>query len=109
MVLCSHVVNASGLSWNAGDMDFTGGQMVLTLKLISMAVCFQDAHSKDKEVGGSCVQPLHLPWHYVGLNGCMLQCAVCAVAMRKGERWRCKTPFGVLRGQCHASTVAMLL
>ena len=45
-----HVLNASGLSWNAGDMDFTGGQMVLTLKLISMAVCFQDAHSKEGEV-----------------------------------------------------------
>lgn len=45
-----HVVNASGLSWNAGDMDFTGGQMVLTLKLISMAVCFQDTHSKSTEV-----------------------------------------------------------
>lgn len=40
-------------------MDFTGGQMVLTLKLISMAVCFQDAHSKDpKEVceGVVCVE-----------------------------------------------------
>jgi hypothetical protein len=47
--LLRHVVNASGLSWNAGDMDFTGGQMVLTLKLISMAVCFQDAHSKGKD------------------------------------------------------------
>ncbi len=47
---CRHVVNASGLSWNAGDLDFTGGQMVLTLKLISMAVSYQDAHSKQKEV-----------------------------------------------------------
>jgi hypothetical protein len=51
---CRHVVNASGLSWNAGDMDFTGGQMVLTLKLISMAVSFQDAHSKQKEVRVQC-------------------------------------------------------
>lgn len=54
-LFCRHVVNASGLSWNAGDMDFTGGQMVLTLKLIGMAVSFQDAHSKQKEVrGGPC-------------------------------------------------------
>jgi len=83
VVLYSHVVNASGLSWNAGDMDFTGGQMVLTLKLISMAVCFQDAHSKDKEVGG-CVQPLHLPWYYADLTGYMQQCTACEVAVRKG-------------------------
>jgi hypothetical protein len=34
----------------AGDLDFTGGQMVLTLKLISMAMCFQDANSKKPEV-----------------------------------------------------------
>lgn len=52
-VICRHAANASGLSWNAGDMDFTGGQMVLTLKLISMAVCFQDAHSKANEVGSA--------------------------------------------------------
>ncbi|KAF8073163.1 LPLAT1 [Scenedesmus sp. PABB004] len=44
-----HVVNASGVNWNAGNLDFTGGQMVLTLKLISMAVCFQDANSKKDE------------------------------------------------------------
>lgn len=44
-----HVANASGVNWNAGDLDFTGGQMVLTLKLISMAMCFQDANSKKPE------------------------------------------------------------
>lgn len=48
-----HVANASGVSWNAGDLDFTGGQMVLTLKLISMAMCFQDANSRKDEVGAS--------------------------------------------------------
>lgn len=47
---CSHVANASGISWNAGNLDFTGGQMVLTLKLISMAMCFQDANSRNEEV-----------------------------------------------------------
>jgi hypothetical protein len=45
-----HAANASGLSWNAGDMDFTGGQMVLTLKLIAMAVSYQDTHEKKEEV-----------------------------------------------------------
>lgn len=29
-------------------MDFTGAQMVLTLKLISVAVCFQDGLKEDK-------------------------------------------------------------
>eukprot|EP00879_Flechtneria_rotunda_P023128 GHRR01024452.1.p1 GENE.GHRR01024452.1~~GHRR01024452.1.p1 ORF type:complete len:123 (+),score=26.14 GHRR01024452.1:190-558(+) len=48
--ICRHVANASGVSWNAGDLDFTGGQMVLTLKLISMAMCFQDANSRKEEV-----------------------------------------------------------
>eukprot|EP00879_Flechtneria_rotunda_P012872 GHRR01013442.1.p1 GENE.GHRR01013442.1~~GHRR01013442.1.p1 ORF type:complete len:475 (+),score=119.27 GHRR01013442.1:190-1614(+) len=47
--ICRHVANASGVSWNAGDLDFTGGQMVLTLKLISMAMCFQDANSRKEE------------------------------------------------------------
>lgn len=50
MLSCRHVANASGLFWEAGDMDFTGPQMVLTLKLVSMAVSYQDAHSKQKEV-----------------------------------------------------------
>jgi hypothetical protein len=31
-------------------MDFTGGQMVLTLKLIAMAVSYQDTHEKKEEV-----------------------------------------------------------
>eukprot|EP00775_Hariotina_reticulata_P003753 gene3753-4011_t len=44
-----HVANASGISWNEGVLDFTGGQMVLTLKLISMAMCFQDANSKEPD------------------------------------------------------------
>lgn len=48
--LFRHVANASGVNWNAGDLDFTGAQMVLTLKLISMAMCFQDANSKKEDV-----------------------------------------------------------
>jgi lysophospholipid acyltransferase len=42
-LLCLHAANASGLSWNSGELDFTGGQMVLTLKLIALAMCVQDA------------------------------------------------------------------
>jgi len=44
-----HVVNASGMSWTLGQMDFTGCEMVLVLKLVSIAVSTQDYHSKKKE------------------------------------------------------------
>uniref|UniRef100_A0A7R9V9L7 Uncharacterized protein n=1 Tax=Chlamydomonas euryale TaxID=1486919 RepID=A0A7R9V9L7_9CHLO len=37
-----HVVNASGENWQAGLLDFTGCEMVLVLKLISLAVARQD-------------------------------------------------------------------
>jgi hypothetical protein len=48
--LCFAMWCAALLRCPAGDLDFTGGQMVLTLKLISMAMCFQDANSKKPEV-----------------------------------------------------------
>lgn len=41
----SHVLQASGLSWKEGQLDFTGAQMVLTLKLIAIGVCYQDGRS----------------------------------------------------------------
>ncbi|KAL6754098.1 MBOAT, membrane-bound O-acyltransferase family-domain-containing protein [Haematococcus lacustris] len=44
-----HVINASGHSWAQGDMDFTGCLMVLVLKLISLAMSYQDHHTKKKE------------------------------------------------------------
>jgi lysophospholipid acyltransferase len=44
------VANASGVSWNQGALDFTGAQMVLTLKLISTAMCYQDYNSKTPQV-----------------------------------------------------------
>ena len=34
--------SASGEAWKQGNMDFTGAQMILTLKLISTAVSYQD-------------------------------------------------------------------
>jgi len=47
--LCrSHIGSASGQAWKEGKMDFTGAQMVLTLKLISVAVCYQDGLKEDK-------------------------------------------------------------
>lgn len=42
-------------------MDFTGAQMVLTLKLISVAVSYQDGLKKE-EVHISLQQMLLRPW-----------------------------------------------
>ncbi|KAG1668571.1 hypothetical protein FOA52_007305 [Chlamydomonas sp. UWO 241] len=36
------VVTASGMAWNEGAIDFVGAIMILTLKLIAMAQCYQD-------------------------------------------------------------------
>eukprot|EP00798_Chlamydomonas_sp_ICE-L_P020731 gene20731-27546_t len=44
-----HVMNASGTSWSAGMLDFTGADMTLVLKLISLAVNYQNSFVKDKE------------------------------------------------------------
>lgn len=41
-LIANHVKQTSGLSWKEGNLDFTGAQMVATLKLISVAVCYQD-------------------------------------------------------------------
>jgi lysophospholipid acyltransferase len=41
-LIMNHVKQTSGLSWKEGNLDFTGAQMVATLKLISVAVCYQD-------------------------------------------------------------------
>ena len=43
------LVTASGMACNTGDVDFVGGVMVLTLKLISMAASYQDGHSRKPE------------------------------------------------------------
>lgn len=44
-----HVCNASGEAWKAGQLDFTGGAMVVALKLLSLCQCRQDSFRKDKE------------------------------------------------------------
>lgn len=48
-LLVLHTINASGVSWNKGVLDPTGAQMVLTLKLISVAMCLQDYYEKKAE------------------------------------------------------------
>lgn len=48
-----HVVNASGANWQMGLLDFTGCEMVLVLKLITIAVARQDhwlMTKKDKQL-----------------------------------------------------------
>lgn len=47
-LLWCHITSASGQAWKEGTMDFTGAQMVLTLKLISLAVCYQDGLKSDE-------------------------------------------------------------
>lgn len=41
-LIVSHVVQASGAAWKEGHLDFTGAQMVLTLRLIAIGVSYQD-------------------------------------------------------------------
>jgi hypothetical protein len=45
---CSHVASASGSAWKEGKMDFTGSQMIVTLKIISAAVSYQDGLKNEK-------------------------------------------------------------
>lgn len=56
-LLCLHAANASGLSWASGELDFTGGQMVLTLKLIALAMCVQDAQRAADAASASVAAP----------------------------------------------------
>jgi lysophospholipid acyltransferase len=48
-LIACHVASASGSAWKEGKMDFTGSQMIVTLKIISAAVTYQDGlkHEKD--------------------------------------------------------------
>eukprot|EP00798_Chlamydomonas_sp_ICE-L_P022213 gene22213-29276_t len=54
-----HVVNASGESWARGEMDFTGCQMIVTLKLISIAVGYQDSRKKKEDLETNLFQAEH--------------------------------------------------
>ncbi|KAK9864166.1 hypothetical protein WJX84_000212 [Apatococcus fuscideae] len=49
LVYC-HVASSSGTAWKEGHMDFTGAQMVLTLKVISAAVCYADGMRPEKDL-----------------------------------------------------------
>lgn len=55
-LIACHVLSASGEAWKAGNIDFTGAQMVATLKLIAVAMCYQDgwrsAQSLKNGAGG---------------------------------------------------------
>lgn len=61
LILC-HVMSASGLAWKEGAIDFSGAQMVATLKLIAVAMCYQDglrvaaASKADSDSGTATAQ-----------------------------------------------------
>lgn len=46
-LIANHIAQASGMSWKEGQLDFTGAQMVLTLKLVAIAICYQDGGLED--------------------------------------------------------------
>lgn len=48
-LIANHIGQASGLSWKEGNLDFTGAQMVLTLKLVAIAMCYQDG-KRSREI-----------------------------------------------------------
>lgn len=51
--------SASGQAWKEGRLDVTGAMMVLTLKVISVAACYQDG-GKPEEVNHSLMRWLSL-------------------------------------------------
>ena len=59
-LIMNHVRQTSGLSWKEGNLDFTGAQMVATLKLISVAVCYQDGYRMAKSKDGIKLHPYAL-------------------------------------------------
>lgn len=46
-LIANHILQASGMAWKEGHLDFTGAQMILTLKLVSVAMCYQDGARSD--------------------------------------------------------------
>lgn len=72
----SHIGSASGQAWKEGKMDFTGAQMVLTLKLISVAVCYQDGLKKEEVriASVSCVSGI------IMRSACLLHPTHCSTA-----------------------------
>uniref|UniRef100_A0A7S0WFI8 Uncharacterized protein n=1 Tax=Pyramimonas obovata TaxID=1411642 RepID=A0A7S0WFI8_9CHLO len=41
-LIACHVANASGSAWSEGNIDFTGSQMVITLKVVAIAFNYKD-------------------------------------------------------------------
>jgi hypothetical protein len=47
-LIANHIAQASGMAWKEGQLDFTAAQMILTLKLIAVAMCYQDGARGDE-------------------------------------------------------------
>lgn len=52
-----HVAQASGIAWKSGVMDFTGCQMVVTLKIVAAAVCLQDGVVRKRALNEKPLRP----------------------------------------------------
>lgn len=50
LLWCSHVSNLSGDKWRGGGMDYTGTLMIITLKVISVAMDYQDGLLPPQQV-----------------------------------------------------------
>lgn len=73
-LICCHVYYMSGDAWKEGGMDCTGALMVLTLKVISAAINYQDGMLKEEQLRPAQRKNriLHLPSvdEYVGYCLC---------------------------------------
>ena len=49
-LIANHIAQASGMMWKEGQLDFTGAQMVLTLKLIAISMCYQDGVRRNDQL-----------------------------------------------------------
>jgi len=56
-LIACHVVQSSGTAWKAGYIDFTGAQMVVTLKLVAAGMCVQDGYRRKQRIPPAAVAP----------------------------------------------------
>ena len=85
----SHVSSASGQAWKEGRLDVTGAMMVLTLKIISVAACYQDG-GKPQEVHGLEL----VPQTYIPVRGCACVCQAWPPECHSVNRVELSTDFG---------------
>ncbi len=65
-----HYLTASQDSWNQGNIDFTGSFMMITLKLISVAMDYQDGVTGNKKQNEHSITRLPSVLEFLGYLGC---------------------------------------